>query len=194
MHTYFHTLGSLCIAVIVLSPMIGEYRLHMRFSHVPKVDASDLMARVSSAEARAQALERSRDRTEADSASRLHALDAAHQAEVQALEARITELSDVLAGGKGFTAAAGGGPAGAQFPPGAATELRLRLKSLEALNRQLESELDASRKRAEAAELSLEGARAAAATAEQRATRATEAATAKAKADRDTTLERYISP
>ena len=150
-----------------------------------------MMVRVSSAEARAQALERSRDRIEAESAARLHALDAAHQAEVQVLESRIAELSDTLTGaGKGYAAPGFGGPSGTQLPPGAATELRLRLKSLEALNRQLESELDAARRRAEAAELSLEGARAAAASADQRASRATEAATAKAKADRDTTLER----
>ena len=164
-----------------------------------KVDSADLMARLSSAEARATALERSRDRVDSESAARLRALDAAHQAEVQVMEARISELMDALASGKGglgffkaaMTTGAGGGGAAAEVPPGAASELRFRQKSLEALNRQLEAELEAARRRAEEAEEALEGARAAAAAAEKKAVRASEAVAAKAKADRDNTLERY---
>ena len=172
-----------------------------------------MLARLSTAEAKARVAEQARDRSETEAAGRLRALAAAHEAEVTELEARLAELSDAAAGGSSIRTAAGGGwggravplggllgASGAQqvLPPGAASELRLRVRSLEALNRQLEEELDSARGREREALAEVEGLREAAVMSEVEERFSAAAARRaqshpSAKSDHETAMDRYGS-
>ena len=177
---------------------------------VTKADSAGLLARLSSAEARARSLAQERDRSETEAAARLRALDATHQAEMRVLEGRVLELMDALEGSGGprgsssgtYSARGGGsgmsggehqsGGGQQQLPPGAASELRLRLRSLESLNSRLEEELDAQRRRADEAEAGAAEALLARTLDPGQGKRRLPAADAAAasKADRDAALER----